>query len=235
MKLKPVIITATLLGCATSVHAALINYSLSSQTAVPGQTGAGVLGVSTDLWQNHVVTVDADGNTVTDQVLNDASGAATVATVSHFGFRRHNTAGQTQASGSESPLQASVYMRHLNESSSITIKNLEPGSSANLVLFATYHLSGINRGTSFTIDATTLSTTGAGASTTATLTAGQNYVQFTGLTIPPSGELDIAIAGNATNFSDFNGFQLDATIAPEPSSLLLSGVALLGLIRRKRS
>lgn len=191
-------------------------------------------GSAGDLWQNTVVTVDANGNTVTDLTLNDVTGTPTLATVSHLGFRRHNAAGQVQASTSVSPLQASVYMRHLNDNANLTIGGLLPGSSADIALFSTYHLGGIDRGTSFTIDGTTQSTTGASAGDGAAYVVGQNYVLFSGLTVDPSGEINVAISGNATNFSDFNGFQLDATPVPEPSSAVLAGLATLGLLRRRR-
>ncbi|MEM1084955.1 MAG: PEP-CTERM sorting domain-containing protein [Verrucomicrobiota bacterium] len=226
--------TVSLIG---SAQAVLVSYSLTSNGSVTGQTGAGATemgGSATDQWMTEVVTVDADGNTVDDVVLNDVSGAATVATVSHFGLRRHNPAGQVVGTGNPVPLQASTYMRHNNESSFLLFEGLQPGSTADIALFGTYHLNGINRGTSFTAGGTTLSTTGAAARTS--LNNGGNYVFFDDVLIGPSGsiQVDITDGPGGNGFSDFNGFQIDFTPVPEPSVALLGGLGLLGLLRRRR-
>lgn len=220
----------TLLGA--NVDAALVSYSFTSNSAVTGQTGAGVIGTATDQWMTEFVPIDATGTTVDDVPLNDVDGNPTGATLSHLGLRRHNTAGQAIGAGNPTPLQASVYMRHLNDDPFYLIEGLLPGSAADIVLFGTYHLAGIDRGSEFTIAGDTLgggsaTTTGAGSRTT--FDDGRNYVRFDSLVVGPSGSIRVDINGNSTNFSDVNGFQIEFTPVPEPSTVVLGGLALAGL------
>lgn len=229
------LLSAAFAACAflgNEANAALVSYSFTSNDTLTGQTGAGVIGTATDQWMTEFVPIDATGTTVEDVPLTDVTGATTGATLSHLGLRRHNTAGQAIAAANPTPLQSSVYMRHLNDNPYYLIEGLAPGSTADLVLFSSYHLAGIDRGSEFTIGGDAQSTSGAGDRTV--LDDGRNYVRFENLLVGPSGSIQVAISGNNTNFSDVNGFQIEFTPVPEPSSALLGSLVLLGLAVARR-
>lgn len=226
------VVSAMVLGGVT--NAALVSYSFTSNDTLTGQTGAGVIGSAGDQWMTEFVPIDATGTTVDDVALTDVNGDATGATLSHLGLRRHNSAGQVIGAGNPTPLKSSVYMRHLNDDPFYLVEGLLPGSTADLVLFSTYHLTGIDRGTSFTIGGDTKSTTGAGDRTT--FGEDRNYVFFDDVLVGPSGSIQVDIAGNATNFSDVNGFQIEFTPIPEPSTVLLclGSLAVCCAIRKRK-
>lgn len=220
---------------ANSAKAELISYSFSSNDTLANQTGAGVIGSAGDQWMTDFVPLDIAGGVVeTGIALTDVNGDPTSVTLAYNGLRRHNATGQAIDGNNPVPLQQSVYMRHNDDDPTYVFSGLVPGTTVDVVLFSTYHIdgSGINRGSSFTVDGNTLSTTGLGSRET--LEEGRNYVLFDDIAVSPAGTLTVAIDGNNTGFSDVNGFQLQFTPVPEPSTVVLLALVVgsVGCYRR---
>ncbi len=202
----------------------IVSYSFTSNASLTGQTGAGVVGDAADQWMTEFIPIDATGTTVTGIELNDVNGAATGVTLDHLGLRRHNSTGQPIETGNPAPLRNSAYMRHLNDDPFYLFKGLVPGSTVDLVLFGTYHNTDLNRGSSFTVNGITLTTTGNVPRTG--FQENQNYVFFDDVLVSAAGTLRVDISANGSNFSDVNGFQLDLS----SGDFLLGDVNLDGMV-----
>jgi hypothetical protein len=92
---------------------------------------------------------------------------------------------------------------------------------------------GVNRPLSITVGGTTLTTNGAVDKTA--LLEGVNYLRFTGTVTDSNLVASFAFAPGNAGEMDFNGFQLQTTAVPEPSSLavLMGGIGTLLLVRRR--
>jgi hypothetical protein len=92
---------------------------------------------------------------------------------------------------------------------------------------------GVNRPLSITVGGTTLTTNGAVDKTV--LLEGVNYLRFTGTVTDSNLVASFAFAPGNAGEMDFNGFQLQTTAVPEPSSLavLMGGIGTLLLVRRR--
>ena len=128
---------------------------------------------------------------------------------------------------------------------SFTITGLTPGDTFNLWI-ASSHLSVENAknigdwstsntnttGASFAMDNTGNETNGS------TWVAGANYALFENIVADGSGNITMKEHAYNPNLTDarvgLNGFQLVSAV-PEPSTALLAGFGLLGLLRRRRA
>ena len=130
-------------------------------------------------------------------------------------------------------------------SGSFTISGLTPGDTYNLWI-ASSHLS--NEATRNVGDWSTANTNTTGASIAmdntgnetngSTWVAGANYALFENVVVNGSGEITMTEHAINPNLTDarvgFNGFQLVSAV-PEPSTALLTGFGLLGLLRRRHA
>lgn len=120
-----------------------------------------------------------------------------------------------------------------------TISGLSAGGVYNIYLY------GINggynsRGTSFTINSTTLSTVNTEANG-ATFTLGDNYVLFSNVTASLSGDIsgswtaNSAVSGSygVNNEGSFNGLQIVSVPEPSTWALLALGLGALVLLRSR--
>ena len=128
---------------------------------------------------------------------------------------------------------------------SFTITGLTPGATFDLWI-ATSHISGDatrnlgdwstantnSTGSSITVDNTGQETNGD------TWVAGANYVLFQSVVADVNGKITMTEHASQPNTTDsrvgFNGFQL-VTAVPEPSTTMLCGLGLLGLVFRRRA
>ena len=123
-------------------------------------------------------------------------------------------------------------------SASFTITGLDPGSVYDLWI-ATAHVGQDATGTWSTTNA---NSTGASLpfdntannSNGSTWVLGSTYELFQSVAPTAGGSITMTVQSGTGQRVGFQGFQL-ATVVPEPSSALLGGLGLLGLLRRRRA
>jgi PEP-CTERM motif len=236
------------LGITTSARAQLIDADFNAAPngntpESPTMSGAAVIGSAGDVWNGidgdqdgvngtYIPLVDSNGNTIT--------GSKWTFTTGHGLF--DDTGGTT--TNPTALMEDYMYGSSGNEGG--TISGLVAGDTFTLVIYGAGDQSGQG-------DIMTLSGDMTGGNTADTLDTsaidrditngiGDAYNTFTG-TIGASGQIQIVLAPNtAVNAQNgdaaLNGFQLQETAAPEPSTYMLVGLGIAGLVvvtARRRS
>ena len=223
------------LALAPIASATIINFSVhdAADTAVNSTTISGPNGVAAglELWNLN------NFNGSTQSGLLDSFGVATGVGVSFSDI------GGPDDWGYNSPLKllwrsARNFDTSPGNAASFTISGLAAGTYD--LWIATSHVDGTVVGDWTTSNTNTtgatvaLNNTGQEA-TDSTWVAGVNYVLFNNIQPDGSGNVTMTVhsISGAGERVGFNGFQL-ATAVPEPSSAVLCGIGLIGLLHRRR-
>jgi len=120
----------------------------------------------------------------------------------------------------------------------VTLSGLTPNGAYNLYTYnagddnAAGNSEGTGRTSTFMVNGVTQTST---YDYQTTLINGADYLEFAGIMASPSGNLTINFGNLGVSESDFNGFQLQAEVVPEPDTLALLGLGLgLPLYFRRR-
>lgn len=249
--MKPLALSfLTLTLSAGIAPAALISINLSSASTALAASGGGVLGTASDVWNNidnTGLTVGTGGSAAAVNVasLIDTTGAATAYSADFTGFRAHAGNSANDAPGNIGAFTNAWFAdQRGTDVGSIAISGFNPGDQVTVAIFNNFHYptggaSGFTRGEAYSVNGgTALGTTGEGSASGSgptAYTSGVNTVQFSAVTIGASGILTItADDTNGNDFPDLAGLQFDVVPVPEPSSALLAGLGILGLLRRRR-
>ena len=203
---------------AGQAEARLINFDLiSGGGGDPYGPGAGVFGTASSQWN-----YQSRLNSASNLALTDDTGAATSVTVSY-----------TRIASSSNSLISGTFANLGNSSvgsGTVTLSGLTGGQAYDLVIydgwtgvagFASWTVNGNSQGFTATND-------------WSTLTAGQNYVLFSGVVADGAGTL--SFTPNAGPFaigntSPWTAFQIQDASTPPPPSVPEPGIlALLGLV-----
>ena len=205
----------------------------------PTYNGAGAIGSAGDQWNGIAVPRwnVSTSSTLNNAALNYSDGSASGITISMTTFYAGDNVSGSALMGDYafiySPNSAPGGVGTNAGPVTITLAGFAPNTMlSQLVLFGN-SVSGQN--SSFTIGENTLTTSGVSG---ANLTQGTDYVVFQDIQASESGLVEITWTNPFTSpgtdlpHSAFNGLQI--MTVPEPSVALLGGIALLGLLRRRR-
>lgn len=230
------------LAIASTAHAQLINFEVPTALGGNAYSGPAAIGSSGDFW-NAVPGAFAlnsqgayTGGTTSGDFLSDdlTSSPITLTLGSSQYFSKGGQGAVNPISGNPDALEGPFLY---NSGSPIT-------GSLNNVATGTYNLflyvANFNTQAQFDkVDSGTISVNGgtpvsyANIQGSTSFTAGADYLEFAGVT-PSTGTISFSIA--STGEVDFNGLQLQAVTAPEPSSyaLMLGGLGVLALALHRR-
>jgi len=199
-------------GIASTQAAVLINIDFGGQNL---KTGAAVLGVSGDTWNN-----GAGSNLVNSANVGTTVDVTLSALVGFYG-----------TSGGGAPTSDGLmfdYANRNNDSFTVTLSDLAINTTYDIVAYGAG-----DSGTQGSLFAGALTGTTTGAQRTSYV-SGVNYVR--GLaTSNGSGVLTFTVSSNGSTYSVLNGLQIqDAPAIPEPASLGLLGMGALALLARRR-
>jgi hypothetical protein len=229
---KSLLLAAGWLLAAHAAHAAGIVYHVDFSTGgSPNFSGAPatVLGAAGETWNFIVPTGANSPKTIPTTALLDSTGAASGATLT-VGTHCSAYYNNTTTGDYKDLLQDYIYLYELvgPGPTEITLGGLSPNSTYDLVGYTQVET---GQGFNWTVNGTTQTATG--GTNASSLTEGQNYTRFTQAMTDADGKLIITWSMIGTNpFSAVSG--LEVSLVPEPSTALLGGLGLIGLLRRRR-
>jgi hypothetical protein len=201
----------------------LVNFDAATQAG--GATGAAILGASGDYWTQYTLANGTPLTLYTSVPGYNNSGYNLIAAGwgGTYGGAGYGITGFVPLTGD--------YFYDTDGSATITVTGLTIGDTYDWVLYTNQGAG--NRPLSITVGGTTLTTTGAVDKTG--LVQGVNYLRFTGTATNTNLVASFAFAPGNAGEMDFNGFQLQTTPIPEPSSLavFMGSIGTMLLIRRR--
>jgi hypothetical protein len=204
------------------LSAQIINFSVASN-----YSGQGAL---SDPGHNFWNAIIQNGTTSNDLASDGVSSTAVTLTVTNSSFYYSNSGKPNGTSG----FFFSPYF-YTHSTATDTLNNVSAGTY-NLYLYGD-NSNFASDGVTFTVGTTSLNAIN---TTNSAFIVGNNYVEFTGLTLASTGSISFSMAP-APGHSEaaFNGLQLEAmpvVTAPEPSTyaLLISGLGILAWVCRHR-
>ena len=218
---------------ARAFGAQVVNVDLNSGVApLNTQTNQGAFSTAdAHVWNGLVLGSGVESATL---LASDGSPTSVTFTAAFDGAYDIDSQGGAAPSafvGSRPLLDDFVY--NTSGSKAFSVRHLTPGGTYDLYLYGVPGGAG-PRTTSFTVGATTLSTTGADQSS---FVEGANYVRFVNLVADGSGTIAGTFApGPGSGEADFNGLQI-VEVVPEPTAgwaVFLAG-GLLGVRRRTKA
>jgi hypothetical protein len=244
-------ITAVIVAGAMAAHAATINVDWNSKwTAGHGDsstyTGVTPVDNATSYAFNGILgtatTVGGAAFTTPALQLSDGAGGAlgSTSTVTVTVGDYANDSGSLHSEKFAYDLMRDYLMADAGKGESpardFTINGLPVGAVCDLYLYSS-EAGWDDYGASFTVGGVTREASGGGATATA-FVEGVNYVKYAGLAADANGQITgtwtRTVAGASDRSGDWNGLTLvtsaDIIATPEPSSLVLLGVALLGML-----
>lgn len=190
-------------SCGTAAQAEVIGYDVN--TAGGAYTGAGVLDTNSRTWESGG-SFSLDGNAITVTVAPVFSGSIGSPAISLFENYQHNNAAGAVT---------------------FTLDGLDDSLTYDLAIYGAQDGFG-GRGGQF--DVTTPAGGGSGGTTGndfGSFVLDSNYVLFSGLA-PQAGQIEFDLTNGVDGIGIINGFEIQITDVPEPSSLAI--FALLGLV-----
>ena len=201
----------------------LVNFDAAIQAG--GATGAAILGASGDYWTEYTLANGTPLPLFTSAPGYNNSGYNLIAAGwgGTYGGASYGVTGFVPLTGD--------YFYDSDGSATITVTGLTIGDTYDWVLYT--NQGGGGRPIDITVDGTTKSSSGAIDRTG--LVQGVNYLRFTGTVTNTNLVASFAFATGNVGEMDFNGFQLQTTPIPEPSSLavFMGSIGTLLLIRRR--
>lgn len=212
------VLPAAILFVSASLHAQLIDVHFNNDNAGaadggpnpgPNMSGAAVLGVAGDHWNNINTT---NGTGIPLLYASGSSSPATMTFISGGGYDANGYGGSTPFAGTPYDALMEDYLYNGGISRTITLSNLAANSIYDLVLYNAADAAAAGRRTSFTVNGNTQNSTWNGSSST--LIAGIDYVEFPAALSDASGNMVITWTGNGSLEGDINGFQIQLALPP---------------------
>lgn len=211
-------IAAASLFSASAASATAIDVQFGAATASQQQVGPAVIGAAGDYWN---FSNAASGSSS----LLSTSQAVTGVTLTFAASGVFNSAAGTFAfSGTPDANLMQGYIYSSTATITATLTGLAAGQGYSLDLYTQGNNNASGRSSTATVNGATGTSTQTNAST---FIRNNNYLVFSGAA-DAVGKVSIAVVTRSGE-ANFNGFQFVTTTIPEPSTLALLGVGLLGL------
>jgi uncharacterized delta-60 repeat protein len=180
----------------------------------PTMSGAAVLGAAGDQWNG----IDVSSGTAIPLIYaNGSNSPVTMTFTSGGGYDVNSYNGSTPFAGTPYDPLMEDYLYNGGVPQTVTLAGLAPNSMYDLVLYNAADAYAAGRTTYFTVNSNTQSS--AWNSSSNTLIAGVDYVQFTSALSDSSGDMVITWTGNGSDEGDLNGFQIQMQPGPTAPGL----------------